>query len=95
MILQVKKRQQGEIADAAHKKNVTSGDLMLKLTLLTIWYKDQRDKAQVCYAVLVLFLIKYTEGSTMSYRLNEGHGEGPGQAIERKYIKVAQAVRFL
>ena len=26
MILQVKKRQQGEIADAAHKKNVTSGD---------------------------------------------------------------------
>lgn len=74
----MKKRKQGEIADAAHKKNVTSGDLMLKLTLLTIWYRHQGDKAQVCYAVLVLFLIKYTEGSTMSYRLNEGHGEGPG-----------------
>ena len=68
------------------KKNVTSGGLMLKLALLTIWYRDQGDKAQVCYVVLVLFiylflvlfLIKYTEGSTMSCRLNEGHGEGPG-----------------
>lgn len=60
------------------KKNVTSAGLMLKLALLTLCYRDQGDKAQVCYAVLVLFLIKYTEGTTMSYRLNEGHGEGPG-----------------
>lgn len=38
------------------KKNVTSGGLMLKLALLTIWYRDQGDKAQVCYVVLVLFI---------------------------------------
>ena len=60
------------------KKNVTSGGLMLKLALLTIQYRDQGDKAQVCYAVLALFLIKYTDDSTMSYRLNKGHGEEPG-----------------
>lgn len=74
MILQVKKRKQGEIADAAHLENVTSGGLMLKSALLTICHRDQGDKAQVYYTVLVLFLIKCTEGSTMSYTLHEGHG---------------------
>lgn len=54
----MKKRRHGKSADAAHLEHVKSDGLMLTFALSIIVSQRSGDKIQVCFAGLVLFLIK-------------------------------------
>lgn len=54
----MKKKRHGKSADAAHPENVKPDGLMLTFALTIIMLQRSGDKAQVCFAGLVLFLIK-------------------------------------